>query len=118
MRAIVSCLSAVLFAASLAAEERPLRPINRDRLPNEVWCGNLFTNQTISGAAEKQVNFAYLATDGSVRRDSAPSSRTEVVIREGDPMVSRESGEGEIEARFYLNRAKYDEAKDCLPPPK
>ena len=116
MRIILSALSLCCLIA-IAAEPRPLQPINRQAFPDEKRCSELFFMTTFGGATAEQIIFAYQDSDGSVKRDTIPKKRVVVQISENQTYEKTitEDGAG---ALFRLSNAEYTKAHECLPEPK
>ena len=101
------------------AEERPLQPIDRPAISGEKRCLPFFATTTFGGATAEQIIFAYQASDGGVKRDTIPKTRTLVRLTEKQtPTYENTAVDGQSGALFRLNQTEYEKARDCLPEPK
>ncbi len=101
-----------------AAEERPLQPIDRPAFSGEKRCLPFFATTTFGGATAEQIVFTYQLTDGSVKRDTIPKTRTVVRLAEKQtPTYENVPVDGQSGALFRLNQTEYEKARGCLPEP-
>lgn len=102
-----------------AAQERPLQPIDRPVISGEKRCLPFFATTTFNGATAEQIIFAYQASDGSLKRDTIPKTRTLVRLTEKQTTTYEKIDVGgQSGALFRLNQSEYEKARDCLPEPR
>lgn len=119
MRQALQLVTLTMSCAIIAtAEERPLQPIDRPSISGEKRCLPFFTSTTFGGATPEQIIFAYRASDGNIKRDTIPKTRTLVQLTEKQtPTYENMAVDGQSRALFRLNQSEYEKARDCLPAP-
>jgi hypothetical protein len=116
-KTVLSLVLFGVFAATAAAEEQSLRPVNRLVISGETRCLPFFVVTTFGGGAAEQIVFSFRASDGSAKGDTVPRARTIVHVREGQPIYEKTSVDGQDGAIFRLDRASYEKFRACLPEP-
>ncbi|GEM_PF-6809455 len=120
MRHVIAVVILTMTCTKIAAaQQRPLQAIDRPVIPGERRCLPYFAATTFGGATEEQIIFAYQSSDGSVKRDTIPKTRTVVrVADQQSPSYENIVVDGQSGALFRLPQSEYEKARDCLPQPK
>ena len=116
LRVVILTMTCMIIAK---AEEHRLQPIDRPAISGEKRCLPFFATTTFGGAAAEQIIFAYQASDGGIKRDTIPKTRTLVRLNEKPtPTYENIAVDGRSGVLFRLNQTEYEKARDCLPEAK